>query len=58
MNSLLHGIIIPAVCVLPSLGYAYKLYKEKKSTRLEFALINVMAVLIIFTLYLAEVTLK
>ncbi len=58
MNSLLYGIIIPAICVLPSLGYAYKHYKEKKFTGLEFALTNFVAVLCVFTIYLAEVTLK
>jgi len=58
MNSLLFGLIIPATCVLPSLVYAYKYYKEKKSNRTEFVLTNVMAGLIIFTIYLAEVTLK
>ena len=58
MKSLLFGLIIPAVCVLPSLVFAYKYYKENKSKLLEFVLTNVMAVLIIFTIYLAEVTLK
>jgi len=58
MNSFLHGLIIPATCIFPSLVYVYKQYKEKKSTRLEFVLTNIIAGLAVFTIYLAEITLK
>lgn len=47
-------VAISATCILPSLGYNYKVYKEKRSSRLEFALINIIAVLIVFTLFLAS----
>lgn len=58
MNTLLYGLLIPSVCVFPSLIYAYQHYKQNKSSRLEYALTNVMVVLLVFTLYLAQVCLK
>jgi hypothetical protein len=58
MDSILYGIVIPSVCVFPSLIYAYQYYRKNKSSKLEFILTNVMAVLLVFTLYLAQVCLK
>lgn len=57
MSSILDGILIPSVCVFPSLIYAYQHYKKNKSDKLEFVLTNVVAVLIVFTIYMAEATL-
>ena len=58
MDSLLYGIVVPSVCVFPSLIYAYQHYKKNKSSKLEFVLTNVMGFLLVFTLYLAKVCLK
>ena len=51
-------LVVAVTCVFPSLIYNYQVYKAKKANRLQFVLINLMAVLIVFTLYLATITLK
>jgi hypothetical protein len=51
-------IVISVLCIIPSLGYNYKVYKAKQLTRLEFAMVNFVAFLGVFTIYLANVTLN
>jgi hypothetical protein len=58
MDHILHGLVIPSICVFPSLIYAYQCYKKNTFGKLELVFLNIMAVQIVFTIYLAQVCLN